>query len=73
MFPLMDVNNKVIGFGGRVLGDGLPKYINSPETKIFEKNKFLFGLNYARKTRRDYFFLCEGNVDVIAMHQAGRG
>ena len=71
MFPLMDVNNKVIGFGGRVLGDGLPKYINSPETKIFEKNKFLFGLNYARKTRRDYFFLCEGNVDVIAMHQAG--
>lgn len=71
MFPLMDVNNRVIGFGGRVLGDGLPKYMNSPETKIFEKNRFLFGLNYARKTRRDYFFLCEGNMDVIAMHQAG--
>lgn len=71
MFPLMDVNNKVIGFGGRVLGDGVPKYINSPETRIFEKNKFLFGLNYARKTRKDYFFLCEGNLDVIAMHQAG--
>jgi len=71
IFPLMDINNKVIGFGGRVLGDGLPKYMNSPETKIFEKNRFLFGLNYARKTRRDYFFLCEGNMDVIAMHQAG--
>ncbi len=71
MFPLMDINNRVIGFGGRVLGDGLPKYMNSPETKIFEKNRFLFGLNYARKTRRDYFFLCEGNMDVIAMHQAG--
>ena len=71
MFPLMDINNKVIGFGGRVLGDGLPKYMNSPETRIFEKNRFLFGLNYARKTRRDYFFLCEGNMDVIAMHQAG--
>ena len=71
MFPLMDVNNKVIGFGGRVLGDGIPKYMNSPETKIFEKNRFLFGLNYARKSRKDYFFLCEGNMDVIAMHQAG--
>ncbi|MDO4938507.1 MAG: DNA primase [Lachnospiraceae bacterium] len=71
MFPLMDVNNKVIGFGGRVLGDGMPKYMNSPETKIFEKNRFLFGLNYARKSRKDYFFLCEGNMDVIAMHQAG--
>ncbi len=71
MFPLMDVNNKVIGFGGRVLGDGIPKYMNSPETKIFEKNRFLFGLNYARKSRKDFFFLCEGNMDVIAMHQAG--
>ncbi len=71
MFPLMDTNNRVIGFGGRVLGDGIPKYMNSPETKIFEKNRFLFGLNYARKTRRDYFILCEGNMDVIALHQAG--
>ena len=71
LFPLMDVNNKVIGFGGRVLGDGIPKYMNSPETRIFEKNRFLFGLNYARKSRKDFFFLCEGNMDVIAMHQAG--
>lgn len=71
MFPLMDPNNKVVGFGGRVLGDGMPKYMNSPETKIFEKNRFLFGLNYARKTRRDFFFLCEGNMDVVMMHQAG--
>ena len=71
MFPLMDINNKVVGFGGRVLGDGIPKYMNSPETKIFEKNRFLFGLNYARKSRKDYFFLCEGNMDVISMHQAG--
>ena len=71
MFPLMDINNKVIGFGGRVLGDGMPKYMNSPETRIFEKNRFLFGLNYARKSRKDYFLLCEGNMDVIALHQAG--
>ncbi len=71
MFPIMDVNNRVIGFGGRVMGDGKPKYLNSPETKVFEKSRNLFGLNVARKTRRPYLILCEGYMDVISMHQAG--
>ena len=48
MFPIMDVNNRVIGFGGRVMGDGEPKYLNSPETKLFDKSRNLYGLNYAR-------------------------
>ena len=48
MFPIMDVNNRVIGFGGRVMGDGTPKYLNSPETMIFDKSRNLYGLNYAR-------------------------
>ncbi len=71
MFPIMDVHDKVIGFGGRVMGDGEPKYLNSPETKIFDKSRNLYGLNLARKTRKDYFLLCEGYVDVISLHQAG--
>ena len=52
MFPIMDVNNRVIGFGGRVMGDGEPKYLNSPETKIFDKSRNLYGLNLARTTRK---------------------
>ena len=71
IFPIMDVNNRVIGFGGRVMGDGKPKYLNSPETKIFDKSRNLYGLNVARATRRNYLILCEGYMDVIAMHQAG--
>ena len=71
IFPIMDVNNRVIGFGGRVMGDGKPKYLNSPETKIFDKSRNLYGLNVARTTRRNYLILCEGYMDVIAMHQAG--
>lgn len=71
IFPIMDVNNKVIGFGGRVMGDGKPKYLNSPETDIFDKSRNLYGLNLARKTRKNYMILCEGYMDVIAMHQAG--
>ena len=71
IFPIMDVNNKVIGFGGRVMGDGLPKYLNSPETKLFDKSRNLYGLHAAKKSRRDYFLLCEGYMDVIALHQAG--
>ena len=71
MFPIMDVHNKVIGFGGRVMGDGEPKYLNSPETKIFDKSRNLYGLNLARTSRRPYFLLCEGYMDVIALHQAG--
>ncbi len=71
MFPIMDVNNKVIGFGGRVLGDGLPKYVNSPETELFDKSRNLYGLNFARSSRRPNIILCEGYMDVISMHQAG--
>lgn len=71
MFPIQDVNHRVIGFGGRVMGDGKPKYLNSPETKIFDKSRNLYGLNFARSSRREYIILCEGYMDVIAMHQAG--
>ena len=71
IFPIMDVNNRVIGFGGRVMGDGKPKYLNSPETKIFDKSRNLYGLNIARTTRKKYLILCEGYMDVISMHQAG--
>jgi len=71
MFPIMDVNNRVIGFGGRVMGDGEPKYLNSPETKLFDKSRNLYGLNYARTSREKYMLICEGYMDVIAMHQAG--
>ncbi len=71
MFPIMDVNSRVIGFGGRVMGDGKPKYLNSPETVIFDKSRNLYGLNRARSSRKPYFLLCEGYMDVISLHQAG--
>ncbi len=71
MFPIMDARGKVIGFGGRVMGDGEPKYLNSPETKIFDKSRNLYGMNFARTTKRPYLLLCEGYMDVIALHQAG--
>ena len=71
MFPIMDVNNRVIGFGGRVMGDGKPKYLNSPETVVFDKSRNLYGLNRARTSRKPYFLLCEGYMDVISLHQAG--
>ncbi len=71
MFPIMDANSKVIAFGGRVMGDGEPKYLNSPETMIFDKSRTLYGLHLARRTRRKEMILCEGYMDVIALHQAG--
>ncbi len=71
MFPIMDVNSRVVGFGGRVLGDGEPKYLNSPETLVFDKSRNLYGLNYARISREKYMLVCEGYMDVIALHQAG--
>lgn len=71
IFPIMDVNNRVIGFGGRVMGDAKPKYLNSPETKIFDKSRNLYGLNIARTSRKKNLLICEGYLDVIAMHQAG--
>lgn len=71
MYPIMDVNNRVIGFGGRVMGDGNPKYLNSPETKLFDKSRNLYGLNKARLSRKPNMIICEGYMDVIALHQAG--
>lgn len=71
MFPIMDVNNRVIGFGGRVMGDAQPKYLNSPETILFDKSRNLYGLNIARNSRKEYMLICEGYMDVISLHQAG--
>ena len=71
IFPIMDVNNRVIGFGGRVMGDAKPKYLNSPETKIFDKSRNLYGLNMARSSRKKNLIICEGYMDVMSMHQAG--
>ena len=71
MFPIEDINHRVIGFGGRVMGDGKPKYLNSPETPVFDKSRNLYGLNFARSSRKGNIILCEGYMDVIAMHQAG--
>lgn len=71
MFPIQDINHRVIGFGGRVMGDAKPKYLNSPETMIFDKSRNLYGLNFARTSRAGNIILCEGYMDVIAMHQAG--
>ena len=70
MFPIMDTGNKVVGFGGRVMDDSMPKYLNSPETAIFDKSRLLYGLNIARRTREPYILICEGYMDVIALHQA---
>ena len=71
MFPIIDVRGNVIGFSGRILGDGEPKYLNSPDTIAFSKNRNLFGLNIAKKTKSGMLILVEGNIDVITMHQAG--
>ncbi len=71
IYPIMDVNHRVIGFGGRVMGDAKPKYLNSPETKIFDKSRNLYGLNFARTSRKKNLIICEGYMDVISMHQAG--
>lgn len=71
MFPIQDVNKKVIGFGGRVTGDGEPKYLNSPETKVFDKGRNLYALCFAKNARKGRIILCEGYMDVIALHAAG--
>jgi DNA primase len=73
MFPIQDINHRVIGFGGRIMGDSDsgPKYLNSPETEIFDKSRNLYGMNYARTSRTGNIILCEGYMDVISMHQAG--
>jgi DNA primase len=72
MFPILDTQSRVIGFGGRVLDKSLPKYLNSPETRIFSKRKNLYGLNFAKDyTRNDGLIIVEGYMDVIALHQYG--
>ena len=74
MFPIMDANHRVIGFGGRVMGNAgpeVPKYLNTPETRLFEKSRNLYGLNFAKSSRKTFFLICEGYMDVIALHQAG--
>lgn len=73
IFPIMDINHRAIGFGGRVMGDGNPKYLNSPETPVFDKSRNLYGLNFARTSRKNHIILCEGYMDVISLHQAGFG
>ena len=71
MIPILDINGKVIAFGGRVMGDGKPKYINTSDTAVFDKSHTLFAMNIARRSRRKGFICCEGYMDVISMHQAG--
>ncbi|MDD3765663.1 MAG: DNA primase [Eubacteriales bacterium] len=71
MFPIIDVRKNIIGFGGRVLDDGIPKYLNSPETAAFSKSYNLFGLNLAKSTKDNYLILVEGYMDVISLHQNG--
>lgn len=71
IFPILDINHRAIGFGGRVMGEGNPKYLNSPETIVFDKGRNLYGLNLARTSRKNNIILCEGYMDVISLHQAG--
>ncbi|GHU61466.1 DNA primase [Clostridia bacterium] len=71
MFPIMDIHRKVIGFGARSLGEAQPKYLNSKETKLFDKSRNLYGLHQAKNTKEDYLILCEGYMDVITLSQAG--
>lgn len=71
MFPIIDVRGNVIGFGGRVMDDSTPKYLNSPETIIFNKRKNLFALNLAKKSKLGYLILVEGYMDAVALHQYG--
>lgn len=71
MFPIMDRSGKVIAFGGRVMGDAKPKYLNSPETLVFDKSRNLYGLNFVHGKLEKGIIICEGYMDVIALHQAG--
>ena len=71
MFPIIDVRGNVIGFGGRVMDDSTPKYLNSPETEIFNKRKNLFALNIAKKSKQGRMILTEGYMDAISLHQYG--
>ncbi len=71
MFPIFDAQGRAIAFGGRVMGSGEPKYLNSPETEIFNKRKNLYGMQIAKKSRRGKILVVEGYMDVLSLHQAG--
>ena len=71
MFPIIDLRGDVIGFGGRLLGDGTPKYLNSPDSPVFNKSRNLFALNLAKNTKQGHLLLTEGYMDTISLHQAG--
>ena len=71
IFPILNTNNRIIGFGGRLLGDGKPKYLNSPETVAFDKGKNLYCYNIAKKSKRPYYICCEGYMDAMSLHQFG--
>ncbi|MCI9587744.1 MAG: DNA primase [Oscillospiraceae bacterium] len=71
IFPVIDVRGDVVGFGGRVLDKSEPKYMNTPETVTYSKRRVLYGMNLAKRTKRPNIILCEGNIDVITLHQAG--
>ncbi|MBQ6575367.1 MAG: DNA primase, partial [Lachnospiraceae bacterium] len=71
IFPIMDTGHRIIGFGGRVMGDGNPKYLNSPETPIFEKSRNLYALNLAKTSKAKNMIIVEGYMDVVSLHQAG--
>lgn len=71
MTPIFDLRGGIIGFGGRVLGDAKPKYVNSPETLVYKKSRAMFALNLAKKSASRRYILCEGYMDVISLHQAG--
>ena len=71
MFPIIDVRGNVIGFSGRTLGDAGAKYLNSKDTLVFNKGRNLFALNLAKKSKAGYIILSEGNIDIVALHQAG--
>ena len=71
MLPVIDVQGNVVAFGSRVLDKSEPKYMNSPETPVYSKRRVLYGLNLAKKSKRPNIILCEGNLDIVTLHQAG--
>ena len=71
MLPVIDVRGDVVGFGSRVLDKSEPKYMNTSETPVYSKRRVLYGLNLAKKSKRPNIILCEGNLDVVTLHQAG--
>ncbi len=73
MFPIIDIRGNVIAFGGRIMGEGGPKYLNSPDTPVFKKSRNLFALNFAKSTKENRLILAEGYMDVVALHQGGFG